>query len=152
MSTITRHYQQATAGLVAQRGYQKGYTPSAFLARQALKAIEEIAELGTAIAQSLQSNTQQGRAEITSLAAFLGETQPHAQKARIMFDANIFEGKPIQIAPAHLETIAAELADLQVVLYCAAEALDKLGRPTDLAEEALQKARNDVARGVRRVA
>jgi len=43
-----------------------------------------------------------------------------------------------------------ELADLQVVLYCAAATLGEiLGREVDLAEEALRKARRDVERGVR---
>ena len=67
--------------------------------------------------------------------------------ARWLFDS---EEKWVDQDVPEPEALAKELADLQVVLFCAAAALGELtGEPFDVVQAAREKATADVARGVR---
>ena len=124
--------QRMVYSQVAQRGYAEGWTPAQFAARQLVKMVEEVAELAAYI--NLPTDTDSGMGMYLNL-------QEAGAKARRLFDA---EGKE-QWAGAHIYPQAAdEAADVQVALYCLAEALGMNAQ-----DEAIRKAADDRRRGVR---
>ena len=118
---------------VVARGYREGWRVDLFLARQVVKLVEEVAEAGALVAWL----PNYFRAEIRNAGA----------SARWLFDS---EEKWVDQDVPEPEALAKELADLQVVLFCAAAALGELtGEPFDVVQAAREKATADVARGVR---
>ena len=134
--TMTKHIQEAVAGFVAERGYRDGYSASGFAVRQILKATEELGEIVVALGMHLPG-------------LFVESLLHAANEARSLFDQG-WGDEWGEITPQEAREVLAELADLQVVLFCAAEALAEiLGEDFDLARAALEKAKADVKRGVR---
>lgn len=127
--------QQLVADLVARRGYWDGWTEAQFLVRQAVKLQEELGELFAALGEYAPTNV----AERVQEAAFL---------ARRVFRQG--RGWPAEIEDdERLRQVRTELADLQVVLFNAAEVLGSLlGEFVDVEQEAVEKARADMERGV----
>jgi NTP pyrophosphatase (non-canonical NTP hydrolase) len=125
---------QDVAGLVAQRGDRGGWTPEQFIARQVCKLAEEVGEL----AQLVDLPGQLGPliASTGTIARWtLGQDQT-------------WQDGGTSCAP---HALMAELADVQVVVFCLAE---ELARPTgedyDVVEHALVNVAGDTMRGQRR--
>lgn len=117
--------QEMVAANVAARGYRDGWTAEQFVARQLCKMTEELAEA--------VFNTD-CRGEWIKFLAFAGDY------ARIEFDEREAWSNVATVGP----DIRSELADMQVVLFAAAAALD-----FDVVQAAIDKSGADVARGVR---
>lgn len=136
--------QSEVYAMVAQRGYCAGWTHAQFLCRQVTKLQEEMAEL----AEETLPNNSHWR-DVLRATIYAGN------KAAERFDS-VVAGPFWQEAGAHvceagtMERIKDELADLQVVLFCAAQAASLLtGKGFDVVEAALEKAECDVERGIR---
>lgn len=124
--------QRTVYSQVAQRGYAEGWTPAQFAARQLVKLVEEVAELAAYI--NLPTDTDSGMGLYLNL-------QEAGAKARRLFDA---EGRE-QWSGAHVYPQAAdEAADVQIALYCLAEAIG-----LNAQDEAVRKSADDRRRGVR---
>lgn len=118
---------------VVARGYREGWRVDLFLARQVVKLVEEVAEAGALVAWL----PNYFRAEIRNAGA----------SARWLFDS---EEKWVDQDVPEPEALAKELADLQIVLFCAASALSELmNQEINLVELAVEKATKDIERGVR---
>lgn len=120
---------------VKQRGYVGDWLPGQFLARQAAKLAEELgelaAEMGFAMPVPLQTTIQDA-----------------ADQAKYAFDHG--EWRDTYWDTDQLQRVWKELADMQVVLYCAAMAVNRLlGEEQDLAQSAAEKSEQDIRRGVR---
>lgn len=124
--------QTIVAANVAARGYRDGWTAEQFVARQLAKLTEELAEVARQITPSTY--------EYCRLRDWLEALQDAGIAARLAFDE-----RSEWIGLIHISRLApAELADMQVVLFAAAAALD-----FDIAQAAIDKSSQDVARGVR---
>jgi len=127
--------QERVVAAVEKRGYMKGWTAGQFLARQAAKLMEELGELAADMRGVLP-------VELHS------RMQDAADSGRFHFDTGYWHDGIWDTD--QLERIWKELVDMQVVLACAAGALEKVGRPgCDLMQGAVEKAEKDVERGVR---
>ena len=123
--------QEIVAANVAARGYRDGWTAEQFVARQLAKLTEELGE-------SLDQLAGLPRlADVDWLTA--GYTV--GQTARQPFDHKEIWFSVYLENPDRLRS---ELADMQVVLFAAAAALD-----FDVVQAAIDKSGADVARGVR---
>ena len=129
--------QRAIYDAVAQRGYRYGWTAEQFAARQVCKLSEELCELnaGFCLPEEYWRTLAPG--------------------SRYVF-AGLFDDKakwleePEGLEDCDIESAKDELADLQVVVMCLAEALGEIcGEPFDVVRAALDKATADVERGVR---
>lgn len=136
--------QQAVYAAVEARGYTAGWSSIQFLARQIAKLTEELAEAYDLIEYDADDplafdfDLELGRA---------------GRAARRFFDERTAWDRT-EVGPQDVDEFVAsmrqELADCQVVLFCAAHALARFdGAPFDVVEEALKKATADVSRGVR---
>jgi NTP pyrophosphatase (non-canonical NTP hydrolase) len=126
--------QQDVAELVAQRGYREGWTPEQFIARQVCKLAEEVGELA-------QHVDLPGR--LGPLIASTGTI------ARWTFDQDQTWQDGVTSCTPH--ALMAELADVQVVVFCLAEELARLtGEDYDVVERALVNVAGDTMRGKRR--
>lgn len=130
--------QDEVAAAVTERGYRAGWTAGQFAARQIAKLQEELGEL----------------AELTATDAFylkpwwLPHVREAARKCKWAFDSAEHWWKHAIIAD--VERAKEELADLQVVIFCLADALGEIsGEPYDVVQAAVEKAQEDVERGVR---
>lgn len=125
--------QEAVFKSVEARGYVKGWTEEQFFGRQVCKLLEELGELS----------------RYARLPGLLSGILALGYRARGVFDdRKAWErlGPGAGYAPEMEE----ELADLQVVLFCAAEAVGRMrGERFDLVEAAMRKAGKDVERLVR---
>lgn len=118
--------QIRVARAVKARGYRTNWTDSQFAARQAVKLIEESAELLD---------------HVTGLPGYFRmAVKESALMARRIFDDKIFS-KELTIGAAGA---VKELADCQVIIFNLADALG-----VDSGAEALAKAESDISRGVR---
>ena len=117
--------QTIVAANVAARGYRDGWTAEQFVARQLAKLTEELAEAvsGTRVFGGW-----------TNCLIYAGSL------ARQRFDEPFYWRNVKEIS----EDIRSELADMQVVLFAAAAALE-----FDVVQAAIDKSGADVARGVR---
>lgn len=127
--------QQEVYKSVVDRGYREEYTSEQFAARQVAKLQEELWELAQ-------------RVDLPR--ALYQSIELAGQKAKVWFD----EGQPAEDTSCAAWGLQQELADVQVVVFCTAEALneirDKYGaKRIDITQLALDKARKDVQRGVR---
>lgn len=124
--------QEIVAANVAARGYRDGWTAEQFVARQLAKLTEELSEVVCDVAFP-SSNTRGVDWRVSvSMAGLSGRW--------------LFDDRPAweNISLDDPDAIRAELADMQVVLFAAAQALD-----FDIAQAAIDKSSADVARGVR---
>lgn len=123
--------QTIVAANVAARGYRDGWTAEQFVARQLAKLTEELAEGATG---ALVTNP----GCLPSWLAVLSDAGILARKA---FDRrDVWRDIPL----VNPDALRSELADMQVVLFAAAAALD-----FDVVQAAIDKSSADVARGVR---
>lgn len=124
--------QEIVAANVAARGYRDGWTVDEFVVRQLCKLTEE---LGEAIRCMTPESAVYGRVD-----DWISLIQDAGRCAREVFDD--YEGWRYLF---HLSKYTpGELADMQVVLFAAAAALD-----FDVVQAAIDKSSADVARGVR---
>lgn len=132
-----KEVQADVALAVERRGYRDGWREESFLARQVAKFVEELGELMMLI-------YPRGR---DFLPKWKEDLLISATRARLAFD-DVEDWERAEVGD--LEAIKGELADLQVVLFCAAQAVGELcGDGFDVVEAARQKALGDVERGVR---
>lgn len=140
MSEVTVYFQQVLRDYVAERGYRDGYTAEQYLRRQALKLVEETAELVAALGALAPADVRVAM-------------EHAARAAREWFDAGYPAGEtepPAALDAEALEHVADELADVQVVVFVAAEALTEIrGKQCDIVRRAVWKAAMDRRRGVR---
>ena len=120
--------QEIVAANVAARGYRDGWTAEQFVARQLCKMTEELGE-------ALWYIHGIDRLDFAADLPDVGEA------ARIAFDDKEAWNKARIAKP---DALRAELADMLVVLFAAAAALD-----FDVVQAAIDKSSADVARGVR---
>ena len=125
--------QEIVAANVAARGYRDGWTAEQFVARQLCKMTEELAEAVRCITP--ESAVYQNRFD-----DWYGLIQDAGRCARGAFD----DHESWQYLFHLSKYTPAELADMLVVLFAAAQALD-----FDVVQAAIDKSSADVARGVR---
>ena len=137
--------QREVFELVKARGYLDDWTLAQFLCRQVVKLQEELAEL----TETALPNTGGWRDELRA-------TLYAGNKARHRFDLPRETSLPRwrdaagRVSGAgRVGKVREELADLQVVLFCAAQAVSLMCGPFDVVEAALEKAEGDVGKGVR---
>ena len=131
-----RNAQAQVADCITRRGYREGWTAEQFLARQLAKMMEELGEAA--------SNC---RLPDDYIGASAWEIAIAAGSARADFDDKTLWQCSGAKDPDALES---ELADMQVVLFAMADALAQIkGKPVDIVELAVDKARQDIGRGVR---
>ena len=119
---------------VLARGYREGWSAEQFVARQIAKLAEEVAEASYHIPSMEFYQWVIGLRNTGWAAKFAFDRPDYWDVATV----------------AAYEGLAKELADVQVVLFCAAAALGELtGEPFDLVQAARDKALADVGRGVR---
>lgn len=131
-----REQEQVYRAVVA-RGYRNDWTAEEFLARNLAKMQEELAEA----------------TQFVNVANLNGAIQTVGDYSRWCFDigARSFWQQPIKDwCSDRIDLLQGELADMQVVLFCLAAALDEISDGGfDVIEAALHKATQDVERGVR---
>jgi len=121
--------QDAVVDCVDKRGYRKGWTDEEFLARQLVKLLEELGELAECMI--LPQNAR-------NLLVSAGK------EAKALFDnEEIWAGSKWRDEKSQLNAVK-EVADMQVVLFCAADAMQ-----VDSSAQAASKAKKDVERGTR---
>jgi len=121
---------------VEKRGYTEGYTNEELVVRQAVKAVEELSELLSALeVQGGGSRINEARFNVMR-----GKLMEAAQWARELFDDKA-SCKSIKIAGR--DDFARELCDVLIPCHVAQAILD-VGQA-----EVLGKARGDIGRGVR---
>lgn len=123
---------------VRERGYLDGYEPDALLFRQLLKLTEELGEAWAHV-NSRSSGSLRAAAYMRSA----------AEEARHEFDKRDELSGYVHVQ-TQIDELASELADLQVVLFVAAQIIaQETGQPFDIVQAAVDKAEADVKRGVR---
>ena len=123
--------QTQTVASVARRGYLDGYDDDEMLARQVVKALEELGELASII-----------ETDDPAMAEFFASIVRAGKQARFVFDhPTWFAGAIV----ADTQAAQYEATDLAVVLAVMAHAL----QIPDIMYAASQKAQADEARGVR---
>ena len=130
-STTAHVTQRGIVAFVADRGYLDGYTVEQRIARQLVKALEETCEALQCV----------GTLEDSALYDLLVDAARVGQFARAVFDVpSLFDGATVDVP-----TLIAELPDMVVPLAVLADAVGV----HDMMAAGLDKARADVARGVR---
>lgn len=126
--------QETVYNAVAARGYTKDLTDEQFLAKQPVKAIEELYELFKGIDLGIEEP------------AWVWHLRRSAIFAKKHFDYGNFSNASIQ----SMDGVEEELVDLQVVILCAAQAISRIrGRKFNIVAAAVDKATQDIERGVR---
>jgi len=121
--------QDAVVDCVDKRGYRKGWTDEEFLARQLVKLLEELGELAECMILPQQ---------VRNLLV------PASREAKVLFDnKEIWSGARWRGEKDKINAVQ-EIADMQVVLFCAADAMK-----VDSSAQAASKAQKDVERGTR---
>ena len=127
--------QQRVMAAVYRRGYRDGWSAENFLVRQVAKLAEELGE----VAEQIERGMSPGLAFAIRQAAGSG---------KFHFDSGYWTCPPLD--DDQLEALAGELADMQVVLFCAAATVSEiLGEEIDLVGMAVAKAETDIKRGAR---
>jgi len=121
--------QEIVAANVAARGYRDGWTVEQFVARQLAKLTEELAEATACVSDPGWRHLW--RDMLFEAGAYVRED----------FDRPMLWDTITVRDPG---TLRAELADMQVVIFAAAEALG-----LDVVQAAIDKSAADVVRGVR---
>lgn len=126
--------QRSIYSAVVARGYRAGWTPVQFAARQLAKLAEELGEASLCVELS---------GELAGLIAAAGD-----QGRRTFDNRGHFCWQTADIDD--INHLRAELADMLVVIMTLGETLNEIdGRQTDLMQAAVEKALNDIGRGVR---
>lgn len=125
--------QEIVAANVAARGYRDGWTVDQFVARQLAKMTEELDEAARQVVSF--------EPQVRNILRWLDELGDAGRRARIAFDD---QDKWQDVTIFDPFAIRSELADMLVVLFAAAHALD-----FDVIQAAIDKSGADVARGVR---
>lgn len=138
--------QEQVVDAVKARGYWEGYSAYQMLARNLVKMAEELAEATAWVVLEPTAAVGFGATKLEALFTLVGLV------ARERFDARApadwYDND--EATPYVAEKTAKELADMQVVLFNAAQAFGEWrGEPFDVVQAALDKSRADVARGVR---
>jgi NTP pyrophosphatase (non-canonical NTP hydrolase) len=123
--------QEIVAANVAARGYRDGWTAEQFVARQLAKLTEELGE----------ALDQIGGIDKWADMNWLTAGYDAGLAARQLFDDKRGWGG---VYLDNADALRAELADMQVVLFAAAQTLE-----FDIAQAAIDKSGADVERGVR---
>jgi len=120
---------------VQERGYRDGWSPKQFLGRQVAKLLEELAEFSSPL--------------IGVVPEYLyGEIVVVGDMGKFQFDHGDWEDGYLSEDMA--KSIREELFDMQVVLVNMAAAIGELlNEDCDLMKGAVEKAENDIKRGVR---
>ena len=127
--------QARVAAAVAQRGYRNGWTAELFMARQLVKLAEELAEAASHVALPVAAGNA---------------IRKSGNICRITFDDHHLWDDEVGCLDENLPELRSELADLQVVLFNLAEAIQTMdGEPFNIVAAALAKAEKDIDRGVR---
>jgi NTP pyrophosphatase (non-canonical NTP hydrolase) len=127
-----KSFQEQVYDLVAQRGYRAQWTTREFIARQVAKLAEELGEA----ARVVELPGRLGNL-ITATGIIAGYT----------FDQ---QGEWYELTNVDVDALQTELADIQVVVFCLAQALTELaGDDYNVVRAALAKATTDVLRGKR---
>lgn len=127
--------QKTVYDAIKARGYVKPHSdPRNILVRQVVKLMEELGELADNVSVILDDQAAKPAVYLLEDMRTLGED------ARACFDEDWFAGPRI----SDPDEVRKELADLQVVLFVAAETMG-----FDVVEAAVEKSRRDVGRGVR---
>ena len=125
--------QEMIAANVAARGYRDGWTAEQFVARQLCKLTEELNEAAKESIVGLPLSR--------NVLWWLDKLDDAGRRARIAFDTQEdWSGAEL----VDSDILRSELADMQVVLFAAAAALD-----FDIVQTAIDKSAVDVPRGVR---
>lgn len=128
--------QQLVFDSTVRRGYLTGWSMIEFAARQVVKAIEELAELSTTVG-----------AQDSHVQDLLSKMQDVGNLARLVFDDSRIKWD----CDIDHDAFCKELADLQVTVFNAAEAIAKASdTPYNSARAAVEKAHADIKRGVRK--
>jgi len=125
--------QQQVARLVKGRGYWDGLEPDALICRHVAKLAEELAEVSDELYNSIVPDE--------TCSEWWWKQYQAGKAARREFDS--LDAWPEYKILSH-ERMAAELADLQVVILSMSEVMG-----IDILALALEKAQADVERGVR---
>ena len=128
--------QEIVAANVAARGYANGWTAEQFVARQLCKMTEELGEASDQIVST--ASVSPISRNVLWWIDKLGDAE---RRARIAFD-NPADWCNFKFSDP--DALRSELADMQVVLFAAAEALG-----FDVVQAAIEKSSKDVERGVR---
>ena len=132
---MTQPLQRSIYSNVAKRGYLDRWTHSQFLRRQLVKLLEETSEAFLAADWPPQFNRLK---ELVTLVK---------AEAKRVFDDRLFW---TDVGGRTPEAVRSELADVQVVLCCAACAYEDERRVSfHLMYEAVSKSNGDIKRGVR---
>jgi len=130
---------------VAERGYREGWSAEQFLARQLCKMVEEINEAQESVYHTDPTYDTRIHLDRTKEDRLMWA----ARYAKVKFDNKEHPGW-YGIGIEDPQALIDELADMQVVLFCAAAAAAELtGQPVDIVQLAVDKATADIARGVR---
>lgn len=139
--------QKAVYKSVVERGYHEGYLPEQFLYRQLFKMTEELAEAVEAMGARTDLQTD-GKDSYYKLFEFLRTMEEAGSLARDLFDNA--DPAIYKKQPSDFKGFKSEMSDMQVVLFCMAEAYsDSTADYCDVTDEAMYKAIKDVERGVR---
>ena len=121
---------------VEDRGYVKGWSLKVFFIRQVVKLVEEIAELCSHV-------RYEGPVD-----ELLLDVMKLGLRAHRLFDDKSLWDREMAIVVA--DSLCEELADAQVVLFCAAETFSRMeNEEFDIIKSAASKAIGDITRGVR---
>jgi len=137
-TNIPRRPQDVVAEATDARGYREGWTPVQFLARQIAKMGEELGETAHHI------SGKPGHLQV-SLNRLLNDSSMAFDDPTLWDRVELFNmtGDPVQ-------QIQKELADMQVVLFNMAAAVEEITLERfDIVEAAMDKAATDILRGVR---
>ena len=130
-----------------KRGYKSGWSPVQFLARQVCKLQEELGELADLFENMPVADVPIFSTVNLNLDYIITQT---GKKARKAFDRTAAWERVSSIDYEDVEQTKKELADLQVVLFNAAGAIEDItGQPFDIIQAAVEKAEADIKRGVR---
>lgn len=153
MSEIDLPEQRLVFEAVVARGYLDPWTLIEFVHRQLWKLQEELAELfdaaGYTALNHLTHDDERDDAE-----KIARQVESAGKTARSYFTAQTPEFyKILPDIPMNPAKVAAELADMQVVLFCLAQALQTGWEELEhfnVNEMALAKSRFDIRRGIRK--
>lgn len=134
-------WQRQILSAVARRGYVNGWQPEEFIARQAVKLLEEACELFLAFSWPTSAKFNQLRESVVTLKAYASWT----------FDEeSLWRGGDVADQIINMPAVLSECADCMVVLANIAEMQREMtGEAFALLPKAAAKATGDIERGVR---
>lgn len=123
---------------IRKRGYRDDWTAEQYLGRQVAKMTEELKELSDTLEICHWGSIHLWKSRLRT-------SGREAAAAFNQLELDLWEVEITDIEQAKKET-----ADLQVVLFQIAAAIEEIdGQPFDVVQAAVDKAKNDIERGVR---